>query len=1017
MPTVPYNNELPKKYNPQNTSREVLKNTFSIRLREYEKIWGDIREATMATPEQHYIIQGVRGAGKTTLLTRLLIAIEEDTALSQWLIPVQFKEEEYGISNLFNLWVRIAEDLEEHHQYANLFHGLSQDIETIDSDESTEAEAAFKHINAKLTQHQKKIILLIDNIAELFDHFTESEKALLREILTQNVNIRIVGGSAISLESFYDHKDPFYQFFTVITLKNLNKTDTKKFLTTLGQAAGEEEHKKIKHALKQDPQKIESIRRLTGGIPRTMALLFDILIEGPQGDTFKYLDHTLDMASPIYKHRMDDLSSQQKPIIHTIAKHWDAISAKEIAEKTRINSKTVSAQLAQLQKQWIIEKVPTGTKNHLYRLQERFFNIWYLMRYGRRRDKNKMRWLTQFLEIWCSHEEMRDRSQQFRHNLHNSTYLPGAVAYTSALLGCQHIGIQEKEAVYHQAHTVLSEKGQHDLLKQLPEITSDEYYSAGLAAYHEDDFEQAIDCLTKSLNKGETRAALGIGYIYSEKLSDYEKAEKAYLTAIEHEDYHAYMHLGYMYCNNLQDFDRAESAYLKAGEYEYFDAYLNLGHMYCEKHQDFDRAKIAYLKAIEHEDYRVYLNLGHMYCHNLQDFDQAENAYLNAIEHEIYEAYVNLGNLYRNDLQAFDQAEKAYLNAIRHGDHGAYLNLGNMYRNDHQKFDQAEKAYLKAIEHEDYKVYVNLGNMYRDDLQAFAQAEKAYLNAIEHGLYGAYTNLGNMYRHDLQELDKAEEAYLKAIGYSYHEAYLSLGNMYWENLQAIDKAEEAYLKAVEHKIYGAYLNLGNMYCENLQAFDKAENAYLAAIKHEEYGAYLNLGNMHLNNLKDTKKAESVYLEGIAYTPAECLNALAWMYFESKNITKQEDALTYAQQAVEHDASFAILHTLACVALWNQNIKLAKETTNKIFLTTDSWKENDQEKNELIDVLLLFLAKQQTNLVDQWFTQFDLKDYFTPLYYALMHLMKETYPHEYLRMGAELEETVQEILATIDTLEC
>lgn len=914
MPTVPYSNELPKKYNPQNTSRDVLKNTFSIRLREYQKIFDDISQSTMEHPEQHYIIQGVRGAGKTTLLTRLLIAIEEDKKLSQWMIPIQFKEEEYGINSLFSLWLRVAEDVEEHHQHAGLFRNLSQEIESIDADEKTESEAAFKCINLRLNQHKKKIVLFIDNIVELFTHFTKTEKALLRETLSQNPNIRIIGGSAISLESFYDHKDPFYQFFNIVTLKALGKKDTRKLLTTLGKAAGEAEHKKIINTIQQYPHKIESIRRLTGGIPRTISLLFDILIDGPQGDTFKYLDHTLDMASPIYKHRMDDLTPQQKPIIHAIAKHWDAISAKEIAEKTRISSKTVSAQLAQLQKQWIIEKVPTGTKNHLYRLQERFFNIWYLMRYGRRRDKRKMRWLTQFLEIWCSPEEITNRTKQFSEQLHNNTYLPGAVIYTSALLGCNNIDLQQKEAVHQQTHDFLSQQGAHDLLKQLPDISSDEYYREGIKHYQAEQYEDAAAWFTKLFNKGESNAALALGVIYSENLSNYKKAEESYLQAIEHREYRAYFNLGNIYCNDLKDFDKAET---------------------------------AYLQAIEHQEYRAYLNLGLMYCDDLKDFDKAEVAYLRAIEHKVYSAYFNLGNMYCNDLKDFDKAEAAYLQAIEHQEYDAYFNLGVMYRNNLKDFDKAETAYLHAIEHEEYGAYINLGTMYCDDLKEFDKAETAYLNAIEHQEYRAYIILGIMYHNTLKDLDKAEAA------------------------------------------------------------------YLSAIEHEDYRACFLLGDIYKEHLKDSDKAEKTFLQGINNNQLENLGTLALLYI---GMGKQKAALDYAQQAVEHDRTFEPLHTLACVALWNNNIMLAKETTATILAETDEWQEGELQQSGLIDLLIVFLANKQTNLVDQWFAEYDLKDRFTPLYYALMHLMKDTYPNEYLRMGSEMEETVQEILAKIQELE-
>ncbi|WCN13657.1 ATPase [Marinomonas mediterranea] len=566
MPTVPYKNEIPKKYNPQNTSTAVLKNTFAIRLKEFKRLWKAISQSTMESPEQHYIIQGVRGAGKTTLLTRLCIEVEESDTLSSWLIPIQLKEEEYGISSLFSFWLRIAEDLEEHPLYGKHFKGLAEDIEDIEQEDGEDAKMAFKRLNNALNHQQQKIIIFIDNIAELFDHFSKIDIATLREVLSQCANLRIIGGSAISLENFYDHKDPFYQFFNVITLNSLSKQETLDLLLALAKVAGEEAVKQISLAIEQQPEKIESIRRLTGGVPRTIALLFDILAEGPHGTTFGYLDDTLDMASPIYKHRMDDLSKQQKPIVHAIAKHWDAISVKEIAQKTRINSKTISAQLSQLQKQWIVEKIPTDNKNHLYRIHERFFNIWYLMRYGRRRDKNKLLWLTRFIEMWCTQEDLTHRIAQFSSGLSSEAYLPGTLAYTSALLGCKTISIHEKEQIYQHAHDFFKQQSDASYLSSLPEIDGKEYVDQAFAYMEKEEFEKALSYFEKAALKGVFKSYFLIGYLYHIELNNPQLAEENYLKAIKHEVTVTYPHIALLYMSyRLSDKKEQALVYAKKG--------------------------------------------------------------------------------------------------------------------------------------------------------------------------------------------------------------------------------------------------------------------------------------------------------------------------------------------------------------------------------------------------------------------------------------------------------------------
>ena len=390
-------------YNTQNIDAEVLKSGFSIRKREYDRIWKDIQNSDMTHPETHYLIQGVRGAGKTTLLSRLAYEVAADEKLSEWLVPILLNEEEYGILSLFTFWLRIAEKLAE--QNPNLYADLFEQVSNLDDS----AEMAWELIQSNLDKNKKKIIIFVDNLGELFKYFDEIEHAQLRKVLSLHSQIRLVGGSSQLLEAHFDVSEPFYQFFKLVNLRPINEIEMHELLRSLAKQTGEEAVNTIEEIIIEHPERIEAVRRLTDGVPRTIVLLFQIIMEGAKESSYAYLEETIDKTTPLYKHRMDDLSRQQKAIVHVIAMNWDAMSTKEIAEQTRLPSKTVSAQLVKLQQQWIVDKIETKTKNHLYIVKERFFNIWYLMRYGNQTDKRRVLWLTRFLESWCSEIELIDR--------------------------------------------------------------------------------------------------------------------------------------------------------------------------------------------------------------------------------------------------------------------------------------------------------------------------------------------------------------------------------------------------------------------------------------------------------------------------------------------------------------------------------------------------------------------------------------------------------------------------------
>lgn len=427
-------------YNTQNIDAQLLKAGFSIRKKEYQRIWKDIETGTMAKPETHYLIQGVRGAGKTTLLSRLYYEVAENKKLKKWLVPILLNEEEYGILSLFTFWLRIAEKLAEHDSdlYAQLFEQVTH------LDDS--AEMAWELIQSHLDKNKQKIIVFVDNLGELFKDFDEIEHAQLREVLSLRSQIRLVGGSSQLLEAHFDGEAPFYQFFKLVNLKPINEAEMHELLRSLAKQTSEEAVKTIEEIITEHPQRIEAVRRLTDGVPRTIVLLFQIIMEGAKESSYAYLEETIDKTTPLYKHRMDDLSRQQKAIVHVIAMNWDAMSTKEIAEQTRLPSKTVSAQLVKLQQQWIVEKIETNTKNHLYMIKERFFNIWYLMRYGSQQDKRRVLWLTRFLESWCDERELSTRFVEAAFNIENNQTNISDV-YFNALLASEKIDSEIKKSV------------------------------------------------------------------------------------------------------------------------------------------------------------------------------------------------------------------------------------------------------------------------------------------------------------------------------------------------------------------------------------------------------------------------------------------------------------------------------------------------------------------------------------------------------------------------------------------
>jgi len=606
--------DLPKIYNPATQSPQELIENFVVRTEIFHEIFDDIKQSKMTHPEQHYIIQGIRGQGKTTLLLRIAYEIERDAELRKRFIPIVFNEEQYNISRLFKLWETVAEYLDDMGEMKGLYDEMQQFEHEPDYE-----ERCFHVLENAVKKNHKKLILFIDNIDELLTKFSRQEHQRLREVFQESAELRIIGASSVSLEFHYDYGKPFYQFFRMPQLRGLNSEETKTLLLKLGEYYKTE---RVHEIVAQQPGRIEALRRLTGGVIRTIILLYEIFIDDTNGNAFRDLDKILDNVTPLYKHRMDKLSAQQQEIIDFIALSWDAVSAKEIAQKTKLESKAVSSQIKQLEKYHIIEKERTDTKNYLYRIYERFFNIWYLMRLGRKWDARRVRFLVEFLQIWCDEQELEQRAKKHLAAIRqrklpdeHTLLMTEALARTSLKRELQHELIAETRTYLEKQHS------------ELKDYLSQSDYELGKVAdkaYYSDDFQTALQKLEQiKIKTADDFFTLGL--LYKRYKKDFKQAEQFYLQAVAKDHIGAMHNLAQLYQAEIKDFHKAEQYFLMAVAKDHADAMYDLSGLYYTEFKDIQKAKLYTIMAVERNHAGAMNNLAWFYFQEKTNKKEAIN--------------------------------------------------------------------------------------------------------------------------------------------------------------------------------------------------------------------------------------------------------------------------------------------------------------------------------------------------------------------------------------------------------
>ncbi len=643
-----------KLYNPAQLPKEWLIDRFIVRTKVFDKIFKDILKGTMQYPEQHYLIQGQRGMGKTTLLLRLKYEIENTPQLNEWLVPVFFNEESYDLTSLSNLWEKLLKYLDNLWNTGGKYYEQTDDFIGREDYE----RKCFDLLETILKEHGKKLIIFFDNFGQLFlDNLAEMETHRFREILMNHNSIRIIGASAVVLQDLHDYSKPFFEFFKVINLEGLDTNETIRLIDELQAKSGPPID------IKKNKARIETLAVLSRGVTRTIMLIYEVLLADQDGTALRDLESILDKITPLYKHRMEDLPVQQRKIVDVIARRWDAVSTKEIAESIRENgkpsaSKLISAQLQQLEKNNIITKKNTGGKNHLYQLRERFFNIWYLMRNGDRSDKRRVIWLTKFLEAWYDDSTaIADFISQHIERLKSGNYYAdSALMIAEALSNSSHIDIYVHDLLIKATKRVLDENQQ----QILPE-SGKKIFEQAIVLYTTGDYDAVIKKLSPvGLHSSELNNLLCNSYINLhqpevalKKIAEYNIY--AHLTkALALRDLNRYdeaiavLKEGLERCNyeiiksataftlavfhaSLFRDEEKEFHYLKlAAEMNHKEAKFKLAQIY-ERRTDFIEAERIYLELLKGDEPKIAFQLLKTYIFKTKEIDKANellNLYL-----------------------------------------------------------------------------------------------------------------------------------------------------------------------------------------------------------------------------------------------------------------------------------------------------------------------------------------------------------------------------------------------------
>ena len=381
-------------YNPAQLTPDELKASFVARRETLADMLRLLGEQASGRPCQHILLIGPRGMGKTTLGLRFLQAVEEIPDLASAWQPVAFHEESYEIGDLADFWLAALRHLTRATKEPR-WADRAEDLVRNERDTERLAAYALAALSDFRQESAKRLILFVENLDLVFGQLRdERDVHALRASLIEQSDILLIGSANAVFDAISNHSKPFYEFFRLHFLRGLGHEECLCILEALAEHEG---RKEFSDMLNRERGRLETIRRLTGGNPRLLVLACRMLIESPLGSAFEDLERLIDEQTPYFKARIEELPVQARKVFHCLAERWTPMLTRELSVAAKLSSSHASAQLRQLvEKAYAKEVRIAGEKRVRYEVGDRFYNIYYLLRFSRR-GRHRLERLVAFL--------------------------------------------------------------------------------------------------------------------------------------------------------------------------------------------------------------------------------------------------------------------------------------------------------------------------------------------------------------------------------------------------------------------------------------------------------------------------------------------------------------------------------------------------------------------------------------------------------------------------------------------
>ena len=674
-------------FNPMLLDKEEITNQPLLNKYIFDTIMDDVTKSIRNSMPQHFVMMGPHGSGKTTLLLRIFFELGNYSKSHKNVLPIIFNEEEYSVVSL---------DL--------LFNRAQQQMELNDAPMPVRS---VNDIIARPSDEDPLLVLLIDNFGDLLTRLSYNEQQRFREILIQCSKLQIVGTTSQHLQHFQEYKTPFFDYFNTLSIQELSREQLPEFINYLCNSSKAAEE----HILEIDNDRAKVFINLTGGNLRLTTLGFHILASKTYSETLRELEQLLDIVTAPFKATMDSLTSEAAVIVDLLAKSWSGLPLAECFDHTGNDINIWEHAVQELRLKMIVNKTVDLDNQAVLQIKDRLFNIWYLMRYGGEKGRERTAWFVRFLEDWYLPKELKSIYTGINDDFISEESIDGSFAWLDELaLPSDSSVAYELTAI---ADIVKSNLTQPDTESTHSSITTTVLTEA-VFAFIKGDEETAIKIAIDHAHDNQLMALLAGALIERSGTGDIEEASKFYKISHTNGSNIAAYECGLMWRYRGRNIKNARHWFVLAVERNVSAAALQLGDISMRVDNDYAIAEEYYFKAVTAGNFNAFKRLGDLYAYGYREDTVAHKYYLVGAEAGDPASINGLGNIavyFEADSQ---KAEEFFQRAIEGGNINAINNIACLYAFDYGKLDTAEEYFLKAMEAGHERALHNLMSMYKN---------------------------------------------------------------------------------------------------------------------------------------------------------------------------------------------------------------------------------------------------------------------------------------------------------------